>query len=64
LRDGENIRLIPPDSPPALVLAISELLDAPELRARLGAAAKETALAFTWERIAARTLDFLHTLTR
>ncbi|MGQ0602077.1 MAG: glycosyltransferase family 4 protein, partial [Anaerolineales bacterium] len=58
LRDGENIRLVPPDSPAALVLAISELLDAPELCARLGAAARETAAAFRWEHIAARTLEF------
>lgn len=58
LRDGENIRLIPPGAAAALVLAISELLDAPELRARLGAAARETATAFRWEHIAARTLEF------
>lgn len=59
LRDGENLRLVPPDLPQALVLAISELLDAPELRARLGAAARETAQQFRWEAIAARLLDFL-----
>jgi len=59
LRDGENLRLVPPDSPQALVLAISELLEAPELRARLGAAARETAQQFRWEAIAARLLDFL-----
>lgn len=59
LRDGENLRLVPPDSPPALVLAISELLGAPELRARLGAAARETARQFEWSHIAARMLDFL-----
>lgn len=59
LRDGENLRLVPPDSPQALVLAVSELLDAPELRARLGAAARETAHQFRWEAIAARLLDFL-----
>lgn len=58
LRDGENVRLVPPDSPPALVLAVSELLDAPELRARLGRAARETAMLFRWEAIAARTLVF------
>ncbi len=34
LRDGENIRLVPPASAPALVLAISELLQAPERRRR------------------------------
>lgn len=59
LRDGENLRLVPRDSPQVLGLAISELLDAPELRARLGAAARETAQQFRWEAIAAHTLDFL-----
>jgi glycosyltransferase involved in cell wall biosynthesis len=58
LRDGENLRLVPPDSPQALVLAVSELLDAPALRARLGQAARETAALFHWEAIAARTLEF------
>jgi glycosyltransferase involved in cell wall biosynthesis len=59
LRDGVNIRLVPPDSPPALVLALSELLGSPGLRARLGAAARETARQFEWPHIAARMLDFL-----
>lgn len=58
LRDGENIRLVPPESPPALVLAISQLLAAPELCARLGQAARETSALFRWESIAARTLAF------
>jgi glycosyltransferase involved in cell wall biosynthesis len=62
LRDGQNIRLVPPDSPAALVLAISELLGAPDLRTRLGAAARETARQFEWPRIAARQLEFLRAL--
>jgi glycosyltransferase involved in cell wall biosynthesis len=62
LRDGENIRLVPPESAPALVLAISELLHAPELRARLGQGARTLAEGFQWGAIASRTLDFYRSL--
>ena len=59
LRDGENVRLVPPEDATAIVLAISQLLDAPELRARLGQGARELAALFTWDKIAARTFEFL-----
>ncbi|MEP7357617.1 MAG: glycosyltransferase family 4 protein, partial [Anaerolineales bacterium] len=58
VRDGVNLRLVPPNSAQALVLAISGLLDAPALRARLGQGARELAQAFSWDTIARRTLDF------
>ncbi len=58
LRDGDNVSLIPPGSAAAIVLAVTQLLDAPELRARLGQAAREAAAAFSWEQIARRTLEF------
>lgn len=62
LRDGENIRLVPAESPEALVLAVTELLAAPALRARLGQAAQATAALFGWDGIARRLLDFLAAL--
>jgi len=58
LRDGVNVRLVPPESATALVLAVTELLDAPELRARLGLGARELSALFSWETIAKRTLEF------
>ncbi len=58
LRDGENIRLVPPDSPAAIVLAVSGLLDAPALRSRLSQGAKALAARFGWDHIAAETLNF------
>lgn len=58
LRDSENIRLVPPDSPEVLVLAITGLLNAPEFRARLGVAARVTAQQFGWGAIAKHTLEF------
>jgi glycosyltransferase involved in cell wall biosynthesis len=61
LRDGVNVRLVPPDSASAVVLAVTGLLEAPELRAHLGQGARALAAHFTWDKIAARTLAFLET---
>jgi glycosyltransferase involved in cell wall biosynthesis len=58
LRDGVNVRLVPPESASAIVLAVTELLDAPELRARLGQGAHALSALFRWETIAKRTLEF------
>jgi len=63
LRDGDNIRLVPPESAPALVLAVTQLLDAPEVRARLGRGALALAEQFRWHSIAERTLAFFHSLS-
>lgn len=62
LKDGENIRLVPPESAPALVLAVTELLQAPELRARLGQGARKLSRTFRWDAIAGRTLEFYRTI--
>jgi glycosyltransferase involved in cell wall biosynthesis len=56
--DGENIRFVPPEDAPALVLAISQLLEAPELRAQMGERAQRLARQFEWPAIAAQTLAF------
>jgi glycosyltransferase involved in cell wall biosynthesis len=58
LRDGENIRLVPVGSVSALVLAVTELLHAPELRARMGQGARALSRQFMWEAIAAQALRF------
>jgi glycosyltransferase involved in cell wall biosynthesis len=58
LRDGENVRLMPVDSAPALVLAVTELLNAPEVRARMGEGARGLARQFAWEGIAERVEAF------
>jgi glycosyltransferase involved in cell wall biosynthesis len=56
--DGESGLLVPPGDPDALAQAILRALADPELRARLGAAARERALAnFTWRKTAERTAD-------
>jgi glycosyltransferase involved in cell wall biosynthesis len=62
LRDGENVRLVPADSAPALVLAVTGLLEAPDLRARLGAGARALAEQFRWPAIARQTLEFFEEL--
>ena len=62
LRDGESARLVPAESAPALVLAVTGLLEAPELRARLGQGAAALAAQFAWPAIAKQVKDFLVSL--
>jgi glycosyltransferase involved in cell wall biosynthesis len=57
LRDGENILLVPPNDAQALADGIRRVMDEPTLRARLERGATELAQQFTWDRIAARTVQ-------
>ena len=55
LRHGENILLVPPDTPVALAEAIAKLAEDARLRRRLGEGAARLAQGFTWEKIAEKT---------
>lgn len=56
--DGETGVLLPPDDPQAIAAAVRDLCHDPERAARLGAAGRRRVEAeFSWDRIAARTLD-------
>jgi glycosyltransferase involved in cell wall biosynthesis len=56
-------RLVPPDDPQALAGAIGELLADPAERARLGqAAADAAATAYSWDRVAERTIGLYREL--
>jgi glycosyltransferase involved in cell wall biosynthesis len=57
LRDGENVRLVPPGDPAALAQAIADLAASPEVRQRLAAGARALAATFAWEGIAKRHLE-------
>jgi glycosyltransferase involved in cell wall biosynthesis len=57
LCDGGNCLLVPPDDPTTLALAILRAAASPELRARIGADARELAQHFTWDRIAQQHLE-------
>lgn len=57
LRDGENCLLVPPDDPCALADAIQRALASPELRAKIGAGARELAQYFSWDKIAQQHLE-------
>lgn len=48
--DDENALLVPPARPDRLAAALDEALDDPDLRDRLGAAGRETAEDYAWER--------------
>ena len=55
--DGETGLLA--DDEAGLVAAVRRVVEEPGLRERLGAAARERAATFTWERTARETLDVL-----
>jgi MMP alpha-(1->4)-mannosyltransferase len=62
-RDGETGLLVPPADPDALAVALLRTLDDPDLRARIGAAGRERALAnFTWRRTAEGTAEHYRAL--
>ncbi|MBN1680440.1 MAG: glycosyltransferase family 4 protein [Anaerolineae bacterium] len=62
LRSDHHVRLIPPDSPTALALAIEDLADNPGLCTAMGQNAKKLAQEFTWDKIAERTAAYYETL--
>jgi glycosyltransferase involved in cell wall biosynthesis len=62
LEDGENIKLIPPDSPESIAQAVIELSNRPELRQRLGDGARKLSALFGWEGIAEETLKLYREL--
>ncbi len=62
LRDGKNVCLVPPDQPDALAEAIRRLAADSALRQQLAQGALELALAFTWDKIAARHLELYSSL--
>ena len=59
LEDGRNMALVPVASPRAIADAVCRLHDDRDLRLRLGQGAKKLSFEFTWESIAARTIQVL-----
>lgn len=62
LKSGENVLLVSPDDPSAIVSAVSRLAADDALRAKLSAGAHATAEFFTWNKIAARHLELYQQL--
>jgi glycosyltransferase involved in cell wall biosynthesis len=58
-RDGENMLLVHPEDITALADSVVRLANDADLRARLERGAVTLAKEFTWDRIAARTAEFL-----
>lgn len=59
-----HMRLIAPDSPTALAIAVEDLADNPDLRQDMGANARALAEQFSWPRIAADTAGYFEDLHR
>jgi glycosyltransferase involved in cell wall biosynthesis len=62
LEEGENVVTVPPEEPEALARAMARLAAEPGLRHRLGEGARRLAQQFTWEGIAASTLELYRSL--
>ncbi len=62
LQNSENCLLVPPDDPTALALAVLRAAESPELRAKIGAGARELAQHFTWDKIARQHLELYRRL--
>ncbi len=62
LEGDRAARLIPPDSPTALAVAIEDLAGNPELCAQMSRSAQGLAAQFTWDSIATRTASFFEVL--
>jgi glycosyltransferase involved in cell wall biosynthesis len=60
---GKNCWLVPAGDAAALAAGVQALADDPELRAKLGRGAAAVADLFTWDKIAAQTINFFHELT-
>jgi glycosyltransferase involved in cell wall biosynthesis len=59
---GRDAWLVEPDSPEALAEGVRTLLDDPALASRLAEAGRERAAEYSWERRAARLLEFVDSL--
>lgn len=57
-----HVRLIPPDSPTALAIAIEDMADNPDLCRAMGERARTLSVEFTWETIAQRTASYFEEL--
>ena len=58
LEAEKNMLLVPVGDIPALAHQVQRLAQDPELKVRLGNAAKETADSFSWPKIASQTIEF------
>ena len=57
LTPDQSVLYVPPNDPPALAQAIERVLIDPTLRARLSDEVRQAAKLYTWDRIAAKTLE-------
>jgi len=63
-REGDNLVLVPPNDAQALAQGILRVAGDPDLRTRLERGAAELAQQFTWDRIAARSVEVYQQVIR
>src|SRR3954447_20465151 len=64
VRRGEQGLLVPPRDVTALADAIGEVLSNPQMRERMSASARERAVQFGWDNIAAKVEEYYLFVTR
>ena len=62
VRDGVDGLLAPPRNDAALAAALSDLIEDPGLRARMGQSGQLRAPDFAWDRVAGRVMDYYETV--
>lgn len=62
LKSETNCILIPPDNPGAVAHAVAQLMASADLRARIGAGARQLAQHFTWDKIAHQHVELYRRL--
>ncbi len=64
LTDGDNVLLVSPDDPDAIVLAVTRVQTSPGLAALLSGSARLTARAFSWDKIADEHVELYEKMVR
>lgn len=64
IENGHNGLLVPVGDSAAMAAACATVLSAPELARELGTNARQTALRYTWDRVAQDTIDFYRRLIK
>jgi glycosyltransferase involved in cell wall biosynthesis len=63
LRDDDNVLFVPPDDASAIITAVTRIQTSPGLAAQLRSNARQTARAFSWDKIADEHLELYKAIT-
>ncbi|GIL15173.1 MAG: glycosyl transferase family 1 [Chloroflexota bacterium] len=64
LRDDDNVLFVPPDDPSAIIMAVTRIQTSPGLAAQLRSNARQTARAFSWDKLADEHLELYRKMSQ